>query len=230
MAKERLIGDDGYVCFGELETALVGDGTDDLDDLVGDGVGSGEGFYQVASIATSGSVFDWTSPAVGDYFWNDGTLVMTVGDTARRLPYTEAGSIRNFEINPSRARIDVSTFADNNRTYRMGKADMTGSMGGIFSINSDTWKLTDRFVDRMTVAANGDFTVSRIDDDPIYFVGFLQGEKADGETLVAIVGKVELENFRFGATDGQAQEFTANMAPASGDNMMLVTVAWPQTT
>lgn len=223
MAKTRLIGDDGYVCIGELATALVGDAIDDLDDLVGGGVGSGKGFYQVTAIASSLSVFDWTGAKVGDYFWNDGTLVMATGDTARRLPATADASIKSWQISPTRAKVDLSTFVDSVNTYRMGKADVSGSITGIITVDQNL--LSDRFVERMEVASDGSFTVHRVTDDPFYVVLFLQGEEASGEKLIALVGQVEAENFNFNVQDGSAQEFTCNIAPTAGDKLMKVVVA-----
>jgi len=219
----KLIGNDGYVCLGEVGTELVGDATDDLDDMIAGGVGSGAGFYQVTAIATSLSEFDWTDAEVGDYFWNDGTLVMATGDKCRALPKTANASIKNFEIPLSKDKIDTTVLTDAQKTYRMGKGDASGSMTGVTLIGDEI--ISDRFIDRMEVASDGTFTMHKMKNTPFYFVGFLQSDDTAGETMVAIVGKVEAESFRYGATDGQAQEFTTGFAPTAGDKFQKVNIA-----
>lgn len=219
----KLVGNDGYVCLGEVGTELTGDATDDLDDLVGDGVGSGKGFYQVTAIAESSSEFDWSEPEVGDYFWNDGTLVMASGDKCQPLPKTANASIKSFEIPLSKDKIDMTVLTDPQKTYRMGKGDASGTMTGVTLIGDEL--LSDRFMDRLEVSSAGAFTMHRMKNTPFYFVGFLQSSDAAGETMVAIVGKVEAESFRYGATDGQAQEFSTGFAPTAGDKFQKVNIA-----
>lgn len=219
----KLIGNDGYVALGEVGSELIGDAIDDLDDLVAGGVGSGKGFYQVTAIASSSTVFTWTSPKVGDYFWDDGLIVLATGDKVRALPKTADASIKSFEIPLSKDKIDTTVLTDSQKTFRMGKGDASGSMTGVTLIGNEL--LSDRFIDRLEVASDGTFTMNRMKNTPFYFVGFLQSDDTSGETMVAIVGKVEAESFRYGATDGQAQEFTTGFAPTAGDKFQKVNIA-----
>jgi hypothetical protein len=219
----RLIGEDGYVAIGELGTELEGDSSSDFDTLVGGGTGSGKGFYQLTAFTTASTYIDWSEPEVTDYFYDDGTGIMNTGDKARALPTTALDSIKTFEIALSKTKIDVTTLVDKLMTYRMGKADAVGSMTGVTIVAEEI--LSDRFLDRMEVDNAGARTMNRRTDLPVYFVGYLQGEELSGETLVAIVGKVELENYTYGASLGSAQEFNTGFAPTAGDKLQKINVA-----
>lgn len=104
----------------------------------------------------------------------------------------------------------------------MGKVDASGTMSGITLIGNDLIK--NRFLDIMTVSATGTFTMSRKTDDELYFVGYLNDEEISGDTLVAVVGKIEIESGSMGATDGSAQEFSSGFAPSSGDRLQVINI------
>jgi hypothetical protein len=220
----KLIGSDGYVALGEIGSEVVGDAVKTLDELAG-GVaadGTGKGFWQVTGIAASGSVFNWTEAKVGDYFWDDGTLVPIVGDKAIQLPTSADTSIKSFEITLTADKIDTTTLTDDLKTYRMGRDDAAGTMTGVTTVGNEI--LSDRFLDRLEVSTPGTFTINRKTKAPLYFVGYLQGEEISGETLVAIVGKIEPEGFTYGATDGSAQEFSSGFAPTAGDKLQKINI------
>lgn len=219
----KLIGNDGYVCLGEIGSELVGNATSDFDTLAAGGVGSGKGFYQVTAIASSSSIFDWTGAKVGDYFWTDGTKVMATGDKAKALPTAVDASVKQFQISLSKQKIDTTALSDPMMTYRMGKTDASGSFTGITTIGN--YLVLDRFIERMDVSSAGAFSMTRISKQPFYFVGFLQSDETSGETLLAVVGKVEPESSNLGAQDGSAQEFSTNFSPTAGDKLQLVAVA-----
>lgn len=229
--KDRLIGNDGAIYLLEEATVLVGDGEDTLDVLVGGtaGDGAGKGFYQVEALADSGSVFNWSGAEVGDYFYNDGTMKMVVGDKA--LPVCllnnqeEDTSIKSFEIALTKDKIDVTTLSDKIKTYRMGKTDASGTLEGITSITND--KIRSRFLDTLKVSSTGAYTMTRKSNKPLLFVGFLNAEEIAGDTLVAVVGRIEAENVSLGATDGSAQEFSTGFSASSNDRLQLVNIELP---
>ena len=229
MAKTRLIGNDGAVYLGTVGAEKIGDATKTLDELVGGTAasGDGKGFYQVTAIASASSFFDWTKPEVGDYFYNNGTGVLATGDKAIPVALlnsqTEETSIKSFEISLSKDKIDVTTLIDKQKTYRMGKTDASGTMTGVTTIGNDTMK--KRFMDVLSVSSTGAFTMSRIDNTPLYFVGFLNAEEVAGDTLVAIVGRIDIESGNLGATDGSAQEYSSGFAPYAGDRMQVINIA-----
>lgn len=230
-AKERLIGNDGAIYLKSLAVEIVGGllGTETLDELVGGtaGDGGGKGFYQVTTIGDTATYFAWDNPEIKDYFYNDGTGVLEAGDTAIPVVLLETDgedtSIKSFDISLTKDKIDVTTIADRKqKTYRMGKVDASGTMSGITLIGNDLIK--NRFLDIMTVSATGTFTMSRKTDDELYFVGYLNDEEISGDTLVAVVGKIEIESGSMGATDGSAQEFSSGFAPSSGDRLQVINI------
>lgn len=231
MAKSRLIGNDGAIYLQEETVEYIGDGTKTLDVLAGGtaGDGAGKGFYQVVSIATTGTVFDWEKPEVKDYFYNDGTLVLAEGDKAYPVALLnsqdEDTSIKSFEISLTKDKIDVTTLVDKVKTYRMGKVDASGTMSGITTIGDYT--IQKRFLDILKVSDSGTFTMNRKTNSPLFFVGFLNDEDIEGDTLVAVVGKIEIESGAMGATDGSAQEFSSGFAPSSGDRLQIITIDIP---
>lgn len=224
----RLIGDDGYVSFGEVpDSAYVGDDTSDLDELAGGttGDGGGEGLYQVVAIAATGTAFDWTDPEVGDYFWDDGSMVLTTGDEVNPLPMTERESVKSFSIELSRNKIDTSTLKDKQKTYRMGKADVSGSMTMVTTVGENL--VSDRFMDRMNVDNTGGSparTIQRMIAKPFYFVGFLQKDDSTGEKQIAVVGKVDVESNTEGAEAESAQQSDVSFAPVGGDRLQKVII------
>lgn len=231
LAKDRLIGNDGAIYLLGESTVLVGDGEDTLDVLAGGIASSGEGkgFYRVEAMASSGSVFSWAGAEVGDYFYNDGKMKMIVGDKA--LPVCllnsqdEDTSIKSFEIALTKDKIDVTTLSDKIKTYRMGKADASGTLDGITSISND--KIRSRFLDTLKVSTAGAYTMTRKSNKPLLFVGFLNAEEIAGDTLVAIVGRIEVENVTLGATDGSAQEFSTGFSASSSDRLQLINIEVP---
>jgi len=223
--KERLIGSDGAIYLKSLASEIIGDGTSTLDELVTNG--KGKGFYQVTGIGELATFYTWDNPEVKDYFFNDGTGVLEAGDTA--IPVillendNEDTSIKSFDISLTKDKIDVTTIADRKqKTYRMGKVDASGTMSGITMVENDLIK--NRFLDILDVDTDGSFTMNRKTDDELYFVGYLNQEENSGDTVVAVVGKIEIESGSMGATDGSAQEFSSGFAPSSGDRLQLINI------
>lgn len=229
--KSRLVGNDGAIYLVDSAiTELTGDATKTLDVLnsgtVGDG--TGKGFYRITTLTATISEF-WADVEVGDYFYDDGTLVLSTGNKVVPIcllnKVSEDTSIKGFEISLTKDKIDVTTLSDKVKTYRMGKVDASGSMSGITTIGDYT--VQKRFLDILKVSDTGTFTMNRKTNSPLFFVGFLNDEDIKGDTLVAVVGKVEIESGAMGATDGSAQEFSSSFAPSSGDRLQIITIDIP---
>ena len=219
----RLIGEDGHVHLGTIGTTKVGDSSDDFDDLNGGGVTSGGGFWQVVAIKTTSSYFTWTSPVVGDYFWNVGTGVMETGDTAVQLPTSNLTPAKGFSIDLTKAKVDTTVLTDVQKTYRMGKSDASGSITLIETVGSET--ISDKFMDRQEITSAGVFTsMNRLTNTPLHFVGWLQDAYTSGETYIAVVGKIIIESKGIGIGLGSAQEYTSNFAIYAGDQLMKINV------
>jgi hypothetical protein len=231
MAKDRLVGNDGALYLIEEATAFVGDAIKTLDELAGGTAasGDGKGFYQVTAIADASSVFNWDNPEVKDYFYNDGTLVLATGDKVAPVcllnKTAEDTSVKSFDITLTKDKIDVTTLSDKVKTYRMGKVDASGTMTGITTVTNHLIK--KRFLDILEVSSTGAFTMIRKSNQPLFFLGYLNDEEIANDTLLAVVGKIEIESGSLGATDGSAQEFSSGFAPSSADKLQVITIAVP---
>jgi len=222
MAKERLVGSDGELVTVTFGTALVGDATDDLDDLVGGGVGSGEGWYRVAKISDGTSALP-SGLVVGDLFWDDGTLVLadassTDADEVEPLVTTQQCDVTSFSIDVSRNEIDVTTLCDNVMKYRGGKIDMTGSLEGIttLGVTDNAGWIMNNFIRVIKQASAGTVTVNAIDDDDIYIQGKLQKDTSSGESEAFIFAKITVLGTSLGASGDDAQSFSGNFRIAPG--------------
>lgn len=225
MAKERLIGSDGKLVTVTFGSALDGDGTDDLDDLVGDGVGGGEGWYRIAEISDGTTAL----PAgldVGDLFWDDGTMVLDAGstqpDSVEPLVETVQADITAFNFDVSRPEINVTVLDDDVMRYRAGKVDMTGSMEGITTLgvtDNDGW-IVNNFFRIIEQASAGSVTVKDIDDAEIYIKGVIQKDTSSGEKESFVWAKISILSSSLGASGEDAQTFTSNFRiapPAAGE-------------
>lgn len=233
MTIEKLIGNDGYLASQEVGSDLIGDDISDLDALYGGGVGSGARYYEVVALADSTSAITALNASfrIGDFFYNDGLLIPSLGtlqtDVVRALPgwnQTERDtSIKSFEITLSKDKIDVTTLTDDLKTYRMGRSDSAGSLTGVTEVSKNIF--SDKFLTRVEQEPDGtNTTITRASNNPIYFVGVLQKDETVGEKVIAIVGRVELEGFNYTVADGSAQEFTSGFSVTAGSTMQKIVV------
>lgn len=213
MAKERLVGSDGKLVTVTYDTEVTGDGTDDLDTLSASDDG---GWYEVTAIGGSTGLDSGLS--VGELFWDDGTLVMETGDKVKYLMENEQADVTSFNLELSKAEIDVTTLSDGVRRYRTGKIDMTGSMEGITTIDQTDaagWVINN-FMKVVSQASAGTVTVSEVDDSPIYIKGVLQKDDNTGEKEAFFWAKINILSSSLGASGEDAQSFSSNFRIATG--------------
>jgi hypothetical protein len=224
MAKEKLVGSDGKLVTVTYETAVEGNvGGDDLDTLQGDGTtGSGAGWYEVVSRSDGTSALA-AGLSAGDLFWDDGSLVLDDGtgtaDSVRFLTEKEQADVASFNLELSRAEIDVTTLSDGVRRYRTGKIDMTGSMEGMTTLgetDAGGWVINN-FMRTVNQASAGTVTITEVDDDPIFIKGVLQKDVASGEKEAFFWAKINVLSSSLGARGEDAQSFSANFRIAPGD-------------
>lgn len=220
--KTRLVGSDGKIVTVAYGDEITGDGTDDLDDHIGDGVGSGAGWYEITEISDGTSAFA-DGLVVGDLFWDPGTLVLDAGtsadDKVKPLTETEMGDVQSFSLEISKAEIDVTVLSDTVKRYRAGKTDMTGSLEGITSLGTtdSAGYVLNNFLRTIRQASAGTVTVAAIDDSPIYIKGVIQKDTSAGESEAFLWAKINLLSTRLGAGGEDAQSFTSNFRVAPGD-------------
>lgn len=225
-AKNLLIGNDGAIYIVDGDTEVIGDGTKTLDEFTGgaSGDGSGAGFYEVTSKATSSSELDELS--VGQYFYNDGSLILVVGDNAKPIVLdatsTCDASLKSFELAMSKDKIEMTVLCDKIKTYRTGRTDVSGTLTGITSAND--LRYLNPFLDVLEVAEDGTFTMSSQTDGVMYMLGFLNKEDVVGGKKIAVMGKIQLENGSISVADASAQEFSSSFSPVSGSKMNLIDI------
>jgi len=213
MAKERLVGSDGKLSTITFDTAATGDGTDDLNDLTASTEG---GLYKIVAIGDPTGFA--TGYSVGDIFYDDGTLVLETGDEVQFLIESEQADVTSFNLEINKAEIDVTVLSDNQRRYRTGKTDMTGSMEGITTLgetDSAGWVINN-FLRVLDQASDGSVTVNSVDDSPIFIKGTLQKDTSTGETEAFFFAEVVLLGSSLGASGEDAQSFSSNFRIAAG--------------
>lgn len=218
--KERLIGSDGKLVVVTYATEVTGDGMSDLDELAGGTSGdeSGAGWYRITAVGDP-TAFE-VSHSVGDLFWDSGaTRVLDTGDKAEQLQEDEKADIQTFNVEMSRAEIDVTTLSDGVKRYRAGKTDMTGSMEGLTTVGVTTsgGYIVNNFVRVLQQASDGSITISEVDDSPIYIKGVVQKDASAGETESFIWAKVNILSSSLGASGEDAQSFSSSFRIAPGD-------------
>lgn len=214
MAKERLVGSDGKLVTVTHDTEATGDGIDDLDQLTSS---DGGGWYEITEIGSTTAFEEALS--VGDLFWDDGTMTLETGDKVKYLLESEQADVTSFNLEVSKAEIDVTTLSDGVRRYRTGKIDMTGSMEGITTLGETDaagWVINN-FMRVIKQATAGTVTVSEIDDSSIYIKGVLQKDSSSGEKESFFWAKVNLLGSSLGASGEDAQSFSSNFRIAPGD-------------
>lgn len=222
---DKLIGDDGLVFTGDLGAELNGDGAAALSSLDGNFSTTYPNFYEITAVAGS-SAFS-AGLAVGDTIYDDGTIVLAVGDDVKPYPKTPDCTISGWTTAPTKDEIEVTTFCDTNKTYRTGKADLAGTLTGRVSANSLT--LSNKFFDTITEVLSADnATVSRVNNTGVYVILFASNiagaTPVSNEALLVVAGKTALSSFNFDVSLGSAQEFTANYKPFSGSKLQIIKV------
>ena len=201
---ERLTGNDGKlvtVTYGEEVTtgALL------------------EQWYEVTAIAATSGFAAIT--VVGDLVWGDG-ITLVNSDKAKPLVEAEQADITSFNLEISKAEIDVTTMSDTVRRYRAGKTDMTGSLEGITTLgetDSAGWVLNN-FLAVNRTAADGTITKSAIDSSPLYIKGVIQRDTSTaGEQEAFLWARVTILGTSLGAGGDDAQSFSSNFRVAPGN-------------
>jgi len=218
MAKERLVGSDGKLVTVTYDDEVTGDASDDLDTLQGDGDEfSGQGWYEVTAIGGTSALAAGLS--VGDLFWDDGSLVLGTDDKAKFLIENEQADVMSFNLEVSKAEIDVTVLSDDVRRFRTGKVDMSGSIEGLTTLGETDkagWVLNN-FMKTIEQASTGTVTVTAIDDSPIYIKGVLQKDASSGEKEAFFWARINLLSSSLGASGEDAQNFSTSFRIAPGN-------------
>ena len=207
MAKERLIGSDGKLVTVTFGTVL--DSTDSPIDT--------DGWYQVEDIGVASDLPAGLSVGELVYLVDGDTLA--AGDEVAPLVEREQADVTSFNLEISKAEIDVTTLADGVRRYRTGKVDMNGSLEGITTLgetDAEGWVLNN-FIKIVQQTATGTVSVFEVDDSPIYLKGYIQKDDSPGEKESFVWARVVLLGSSLGASGEDAQNFSSNFRIAPGE-------------
>lgn len=206
MAKEKLIGSDGKLVTVTFGTPIEGPET--ITDA---------GWYRVEALAVASDLPAGLSP--------DELVYLEIGDTLAAddevspLVEKEQADVTAFNLEISKAEIDVTTLSDGVRRYRTGKVDMNGSLEGITTLgetDSEGWVLNN-FIKIVQQATDGTVQVFDVDDSPIFLKGYIQKDDAPGEKEAFVWAQVVLLGSSLGASGEDAQSFSSNFRIAPGD-------------
>ena len=123
----KLIGDDGKLVRAVKNAEIAGNGATALP----------VGVYLVTAVAASSGFpanTTGTAIAAGDIIEVKTGITITpeVGDDVISLTLTDQCDISSWSMDFSKEEVETTTFCDTIKTFRAGKADMSGSMAGIF--------------------------------------------------------------------------------------------------
>ena len=218
MAEKRLIGSDAKIEKITFATTVTGDGLQSLDQLAGgtSGDGTGAGYYTVEVIAAT-SAFD-TDLAVGDVFYDDGTLVLDTGDQAKQHIGTEQTDVQSFSLEVSRPEINVTTLADDFMVYRQGKVDISGSFEGITTtdVTDSDGGFINNFFNIFTQSSAGLITKATTDDGDVFVKAYLDEDTGAGGTESFVYMRINILSTSLNGGGEDAQSYTANFRVAPG--------------
>lgn len=226
---ERLTGEDGFAVVGDLGTTINGDGIQTLDELEGGAAASeaGKNFYQVVAMALSGSALDGL--AVGDFFYNDGTMVLETGDDVAPLPNylveTNRHSLKKWELSFSKENRDLTAAGDDQTVTRMSRlTNVSGSIEFFEDLKSTF--ASSRFLETVDVSAVGAVSKTGKNTNSFYGVFLQQAYTDNGLTkMKVILGKFDLGEYKATAGVGANQEYSAPIYPVGGAKIQQVIIA-----
>ena len=214
MAIDRLIGADGAVKTATFGTTLV------------TGTATADAFYKIITTEGDGSVFP-TGFVAGDLIQGGSVLAAFDADnTAQLATFTTLADVTSWEITFSKDEVEVTTLVDDIKKYRYGKSDANGTLSGINFISE--LKKANSMASRFTRIAQGDtagnsaLTVSSINKSTVYFQGYLQEYEGVGESVVFLLGEVELGGWKAGANQGDVQSWESGMRFVGNDPILYI--------
>jgi hypothetical protein len=182
---QRLVGDDGLIKKAAFGAKITGAGTTPLP----------VGTYMVLAVAVATTLPDPAGTG-GDIAPGDILVIRTgdsvtpaVGDNLVTLTLTTIMDVSSWTMEFSKEEIDVTVLADAVKKYRSGKADMSGTLEGVFVMGTtdEPTGFMRQFID--IAQQDGDLSFDKYDQQEEVLLGFFQLQKnsslADIEQVVA---------------------------------------------
>lgn len=206
MAIDRLVGSDALLTtmsFGSILTS---------------GTATKGALYQI--VAKDGNTVFPAGFEVGGFWLGDGTKTFSATNTAKLATAATVAEVSSYSFDISADEIEVTVLNDDQKKYRIGKKDVSGSIEGITFVTSlaDGTSLANYFFPIVNYnGTTGASTRHEVNTGTLYIKAYLQKDDTVGETLVYALAQVNITSYNLGAAVADAQSFTANLRLIGND-------------
>lgn len=151
--------------------------------------------------------------AVGDFWVGDGVATFSATNSASLVTESTVAEVSSFSFDISADEIEVTVLQDDQKKYRIGKKDVSGSIEGITFVTSlaNGTSLANRFFKIVNVDDTYDSTIKAVATGDLFIKAYLQKDDSEGETLVYLLAQIQVTSYNLGASVADAQSFTANV-------------------
>jgi len=200
MAIDRLIGSDALLTTLSFGSTLTS------------GKATKGKLYQI--VAKSGDTVFPAGFEVGGFWIGDGTVEFSETNSAKLATATTVAEVSSFSFDISADEIEVTVLNDDQKKYRIGKKDVSGSIEGITFVTSlaNGTSLANRFFPLVNYnGTTGASTRHEVETGDLFIKAYLQKDDSKGETLVYALAQIQITSYNLGAAVADAQSFTANV-------------------
>lgn len=208
---KRLIGKDGKICTASKGTVITGDGTKALD----------VGYYVATNILATGSGLP-TGLKTNYVFYANTTAAIkpATGEKVIPLTFTEKADAQSSTLEFKSDEVDVTTLADDIKSYRAGYTDISGKMEGVTTLG-----VSEGFIKKFmpTVVQSADLktvTITEIDNNPLYLITEVNSASTNSEPIAMFITPVALTSFSAGAKTADAQTFSSDYRVTPDDDII----------
>lgn len=200
MAIDRLIGSDALLTKLSFGSTLTS------------GTAAKGSLYKI--VAKSGDAVFPAGFEVGGFWIGDGTATFSDTNSASLATATTVAEVSSFSFDISADEIEVTVLNDDQKKYRIGKKDVSGSIEGITFVTSlaNGTSLANRFFPLVNYdGKTGVSTRHEVETSDLFIKAYLQKDNSKGETLVYALAQIQITSYNLGAAVADAQSFTANV-------------------
>lgn len=219
MATKRVSGDNGYLKFATLDTAISDSGT------------LSEGWYVIISRGgASGLPVNSGAAGAQDVgakymIYSDGTITLATGDSVYPLIETSSCDINAWTLEFTKDETEVTTFCDNIKKYIISDtSDATGSISGVntIGITDQANGLTNQFITIVDTPNDGSTADLFPNSTEILLLElYTNVSSTNGENIDFYFLPVSLSSFSASSEKqgNPAQAFSSNFRVSPSDNV-----------
>lgn len=204
---QKFVGDDGFVKKASFGSEIAGDGATALP----------VGVYLITKVAAASgfptNALGGTAAAPGDIIVVETGITITpaVDDDVVTLTLTDQCDVSSWSMEFTKEEIDVTTLCDTLKKYRAGKADMSGTINGVFTagVTDATDGSLRQFID--IAKQDGATSFDRFSQQESILLGFFYiNDDANLADQMFIVAPFQMYGQGIGGEMGAAQSFSSN--------------------